>query len=592
MQLAARIDAHLSPPAGRRSLAQKLRQIGAACALERRWSKQEILEAYLNLISFRGELQGIAAASAGLFGKRPHGLNDVESVILAALIRAPNARSGQVAARALQLAHAMLLPVQDSHVTAAAHQALDRPYRIQPETTLAPHVALRLAGPGGPGGATPARIACTLDAGLQRFVLDVLRRHIAALSSQNVRDGAVLLADNRSGEVLAYVGNTGETASARHVDGVRARRQAGSTLKPVIYGVAFERRLLTPASLLEDSPLDIPVPGGVYRPRNYDNRFHGLVTARTALASSLNVPAVKALGLVGVDEAVARLGCFGIGNLQSADFYGPSLALGSLDVTLWELVNVYRTFANGGLATDLRLSPTQPPAAPRRVLSPDAAFLLSDILSERESRAVTFSLESPLATSFWTAVKTGTSKDMRDNWCVGYSNLFTAGIWVGNFSGEPMWDVSGITGAAPVWLEIMSHLHRDKPSRAPETPAGVAAGEVTLLSGERRREWFLAGTETRRVQPASRHAPARIAYPAAGTVIALDPDIPQEQQKVFFEAESGNNALSWILDGHMVGPANSTYLWTPSLGRHSLELAGAGNKIQDSITFEVRGSNP
>ena len=178
----------------------------------------------------------------------------------------------------------------------------------------------------------------------------------------------------------------------------------------------------------------MPVSNGVYRRRNYDRQFHGLVTARTALGSALNVPAVKTLGLVGVEAALDLLGGLGFRNLRAADFYGPSLALGSVDCTLWDLVNAYRTLAQGGLWSPLRLA-FDPVAGGRRALSSEATFLVSDILSDRESRSRTFALESPLSTRFWSAVKTGTSKDMRDNWCVGSSRSYTAGVWVGNFSG-------------------------------------------------------------------------------------------------------------------------------------------------------------
>src|SRR5207249_3081655 len=163
---------------------------------------------------------------------------------------------------------------------------------------------------------------------------------------QNVRDGAVLVVENATGEALAYVGSSGDLSSARFVDGVRARRQAGSTLKPFLYGLAFEKRILTPASLLADSPLEISVSNGVYRPKNYDDRFRGTVTARTALAASLNVPAVQTGLLVGLDDLVDRLRQLGIVHLEeSGELYGPSLALGSADVSLWELVNAYRTIA-------------------------------------------------------------------------------------------------------------------------------------------------------------------------------------------------------------------------------------------------------
>ncbi|MFN8006002.1 MAG: penicillin-binding transpeptidase domain-containing protein [Terriglobia bacterium] len=190
-------------------------------------------------------------------------------------------------------------------------------------------------------------------------------------------------------------------SSARFVDGVQAKRQAGSTLKPFLYGLVFEKRILTPASFIDDAPLDVPASNGLYRPENYDWTFRGLVSARTALASSLNIPAVKVLNLVGVEAFVQKLRDLGIDDLQTADFYGSSLALGAADVTLWELVNAYRTLANGGLWSPLQMTFEAVPEAPtRRALTVDAAFLIADVLSDRESRSETFHLESPLSTRY------------------------------------------------------------------------------------------------------------------------------------------------------------------------------------------------
>ncbi len=594
MQLVSRLAPELRPHSFRRSLFQKVKQIRTAREIERRWSKGEILEAYLNLVTFRGELEGIAAAAAGLFGKKPHGLNDAESVILAALVRSPNASAEQVGTRAVALARAMSLPVNAVDIAALSQLTLSRPYYVPPAAALAPHVAQQVLRPALHGPAGPdARVVCTLDAGLQRFAADALRHQLMQLRPQNVRDGAVLAVENQSGDVLAYVGNDGDRASARFVDGVRAPRQAGSTLKPFVYGIAFERRQLTPVSLLDDSPLDIPVGGGIYRPRNYDKHFHGMVTSRTALASSLNVPAVRVISLVGIDPVIERLEAFGFHNLQYSDFYGPSLALGAVDITLWDLVNAYRALANGGVWSTLRLTPNPSSPRSRRVLSPEAAFLLQDILSDRESRSVTFSLESPLSTRFWTAVKTGTSKDMRDNWCVGFSQRYTVGVWTGNFSGQPMWDVSGITGAAPIWVETMNWLHQGESSAVPAPPSGVSRRTVQMaFSGRRSQEWFVRGTETDLVEPAVRKARIRIAYPASGTVMALDPDIPDEDQKVLLEAEPAGSPLDWLLDDQRLGSSASPLLWTPSMGKHTLSLVDASGRTLDAVEFEVRGSLP
>jgi penicillin-binding protein 1C len=590
MQLAARLDEDIRPKRHRRSMLEKIRQMRGAFELERRWSKDQILEAYLNLVTFRGELEGVDAASRGLFRKDPQGLDESESLILAALVRSPNAEPGRVAVRACSLNDALGLGLEESNLTSFAHQALSAPYFIRPRAGLAPHVALRLARSRKRNGGQ-TRVIATIDADLEWFATEALRRHLLTLRAQNVHDGALLAAENSSGDVLAYVGNLGEFASARFVDGVEARRQAGSTLKPFLYGLAFEKRLLTPASLIEDSPLEIPIEGGVYRPRNYDRMFRGITTARIALASSLNVPAVRTLGLVGVDPFVDALERFGFEQLRAADYYGPSLALGAADITLWDLVNAYRCLANGGLCSALRLTPGEARREPVRVLSQGAAFLVSDILSDRESRSATFNLESPLSTRFWTSVKTGTSKDMRDNWCVGYSDRYTVGVWVGNFAGDPMWNVSGISGAAPVWVDVMNWLHRDRTSRAPSAPAGVVAQDVAIAAlGQSRREWFLPGTETALVRDGAGQGDCRITYPAAGTVVALDPDIPAEQQKILFEAETDGRRLRWLLDGRIAGAADSVVLWPPAHGSHTLALLDESDRVIDSVAFEVRGS--
>jgi penicillin-binding protein 1C len=390
--------------------------------------------------------------------------------------------------------------------------------------------------------------------------------------------------------VLAYVGASGALASARHVDSVQARRQAGSTLKPFLYALAIERRVLTAASLLDDSPLEVAADNGLFRPRDYDEQFRGLVSVRSALAASLNLPAVRTLLLVGVDAFAEQLRDAGFRLPRSGDYYGPSLALGSADVTLWELVGGYRALANGGRWTALRMRPGEPPPEERRAAGDAAAFIVSDILADRDSRSITFGLENPLATRFWTAVKTGTSKDMRDNWCIGYSRRYTVGVWVGNASGEPMRDVSGITGAAPVWEDVMTWLHRDTGSSAPSAPGGVQAARARFLDGVEppRTEWFLAGTEPAGDTITRARAP-RIVAPSDGTIIALDPDIPEYRQRVPFAAEAVAGDAHWLLDRRDLGAVGDVPLWAPTPGRHVLELVDGAARPLDRVAFDVRG---
>ncbi|HXJ81497.1 MAG TPA: penicillin-binding protein 1C, partial [Candidatus Methylomirabilis sp.] len=590
MQLASFLDPALRRRGGPRSLPQKVRQMRIAWALEERWRKAEILEAYLNLVTFSGELQGVGAAAHVLFGKAPHGLTEPEALVLAALLRAPNAGPAAVVKRAERLASGGTVP-RDA-IESAAARVLATPVSSGPRVALAPHAAARLLRASSSSGPPTPRVVTTLDGALQTFALETLSRQLLAVHDQRVNDGAVLVVDNASGEVLAYVGGSGALSGARHVDAIQARRQAGSALKPFLYGLAFEQRLLTPASLLEDSPLEVATPTGLYRPHNYDEQFRGLVSVRTALGASLNVPAVRALGLVGADAMVQQLRDLGFAGLvEAGDFYGPSLALGSADVTLWEMVGAYRALATGGIWSPLRMTASESPGERRRVYSEEAAFLVSSILSDRASRSVTFGLENPLATRFWSAVKTGTSKEMRDNWAVGYSRRYTVGVWVGNVTGEPMRNVSGVTGAAPVWLEVMVRLHEGTPSTPPAPPPGLVRRETTFTASVEpaRLEWFREGTEPVVSTTERLAAPPRIIAPVGGTIVALDPDLPPDRQRVPFASSDATSDHRWRLDGVVVGDAAELLLWPPAPGRHRLSIVGRDGRVFDTVTFLVRG---
>jgi len=601
MQLATLLDAHAGSRARTRSLAVKLRQAQRAWALERGWSKDQILEAYLNLVPFRGEVSGVGAAAGVLFGKRPHGLGAAEAMVLAVLPRGPNAPEELVRARAARLATRARIDVAPAQLASATGVALRTEHGARPRVALAPHLANRLLRAPAPRAEQRGRpLRTTLDARLQRDATLLLEEQLRELAGRNVRDGAVLVVDNASGDVLAYVGGRGARASTPHVDGVRARRQAGSTLKPFLYAMALDARVLTAASLLADTPLAVPVAGGLYQPRNYDAAFRGLVSLRSALAASLNVPAVRTLELLSPDAFVGELRRLGFTGLDhGGDFYGPALALGSAEVSLEELVSAYRTLARRGDAMPLRFrrdAPAPVAADGVRVVSPEAAFVIADALADRAGRSATFGLENALATRSWAAVKTGTSKEMRDNWCVGFSSRFTVGVWVGNADGSPMHDVSGLAGAAPVWRELMDLLHADAPSVAPAPPPGVVRVATSFARGVEpaRDEWFLRGTEPGAAAPALAPPRVRIVTPQNRTVLALDPDIPPALQRVAFEARgqdgAGDGPSRWSLDGRDLGPAAGVHLWALEPGRHRLELRSSGGRTLDAVAFEVRGA--
>ncbi len=612
MQLAGLLDENLRRASGGRSLTQKLGQTVAAAQLERQWRKDQILEAYLNLVPFRGEVVGIDALSRTLFGKAPNGLDVREASVAAALVRAPNAKPALVAQRACEVMRAMEqgqkvdCEALDMFTSAAVQRRA-----FDPSEGIAPHAArrvLREAGEAGRDG--EAAVRTTLRAPLQRFALETLQRHLKELRGRHVEDGALVVLDNASGEVLAWVGSSGPLSQAAEVDAVTALRQPGSTLKPLLYAQAIAERRLTAASLIDDSSAQISTASGLYIPQNYDRRFKGPVSVRTALAASLNVPAVRTLVMVSPEAFARQLRAAGLPLRESGDYYGYSLALGSAEVSLLALTNAYRTLANGGRAGETTLVARTPapapvtgkaaaPAAP--VFDPRAAFIIGDILSDPNARMRTFGPDSILSTRFWTAVKTGTSKDMRDNWAVGWSERYTVGVWVGNASGASMWDVSGTSGAAPVWAELMRFLHAREPSRAPRPPAGLVSAQVAFgpsADGNAleasRSEWFLQGTE----QPlfaldagtdaaAAAALPARITAPADGTIIALDPDIPPQHQRVRFESEG--RGVQWRIDGKPFARGNSAQ-WLPWPGRHLIELADASGKVVDQRRLEVRGA--
>ena len=585
MQLAGLLDPDLKRGEGGRTWMQKVSQARAALAIEKTWSKPQILEAYLNLVPFRGELTGVGALSWSLFGKSPAGLNGDEAAIAAALLRGPNAGQKKIAERACLLVPKEGCESVKTRLTTAFTGAEAR----RPEKSLAPHLAVRLLRKPGD------KVQSTLDARLQKFARDALRARLMELTGRNVEDGAVVVIDNASGEVLVWVGSSGDLSQAAEVDHVTAPRQAGSTLKPFLYAKAIEQKRLTAASVLDDSPAQLKTDTGLYIPRDYAKHYRGPVSVRQALGGSLNVPAVRTLVMLGPDAFVTTLRDFGLSTItRDGEYYGYSLALGSAEVTLLDLTNAYRALANGGVVSAPRVSGPAINTPPRRAVSAAAAFIVGDMMSDNTARALAFGFSSPLQTRAWSAVKTGTSKDMRDNWAIGYSSRYTVGVWVGNSGGEPMHDVSGISGAAPLWHDVMRELHRRTGSTPPAAPSGVVASAITYAPAIEppRSEYFVAGTERKLVELAGGQgalAP-RITYPLAGTIIALDPDIPFERQRVGFNAASAPVGVTWELDGVKLGNAARPASWFPMPGRHLLRLVDAKGAALDEVAFEVRGA--
>lgn len=563
---------------GRRSFSDKWNQIRFAREMEETWKKNEILTAYLNLAQFRGELRGLRSASRGIFHKEPSALSDTESILLVSMLPFPGASAEVLAKRSCILAKKIRKEDLCTSFEKSASLAVSKSTGLPSTGGIAYHAAQKFFRENSGFLENNGKQKTTIDFDLQWKVTELAKNILDGLKNQNVSETGVVVLDNASGAIVAYVGNLPESKSF-YVDAIQSRRQAGSTLKPFLYALAFDQSVLKPDSILEDSPFEWNAVSGIYRPSNYSDAYHGKVEAKFALASSLNIPAIHVLDLVGVPTFVQRLQELGIQNLERSDFYGASLALGTADVTLLELTNAYRTLANGGMYSQSSLVPSIARQTLQefseegnhwtRVYSVESSSTLGEILSNREYRSLSFGLNNHLSTRFFTAVKTGTSQDMRDNWCIGYSKKFTVGVWVGNMDGSPMRDVSGVTGAAPIWNAVMNLLQ------------------------ERESENWNAPKEAQRQSPVrtvSDSSPIpKILIPGNDTIFALDPDIPEGRQKLRFSASVFENGYQWILDGKNLKEAHEKEtFWKPEKGFHILSLRDRNGKIVDSVVFEVR----
>lgn len=471
-----------------------------ALRLEAHLGKDALLRAYLDRVPLGADLFGVEAAATRYFARPARSLSAGQAALLAAVARAPGrldpwrrpgaarARAEAVLARMARLGH---LDAEAARVAAAAPLDLVPPARA----FAAPHLveALGRALPAlGLDGAT--LVETTLDAGLQADVEAIVRDELAA--DPRLPNAAVIVVDNASGEVLAYLGSAGFLDEGRggQNDGARARRQPGSALKPFAYGLALAGQH-TPATLLPDVEVALATPGGAWVPRNYDRREHGPVRLRAALQNSYNVPAVRVAEAVGVDRLLETLRAAGFASLDGgAERYGAGLVLGNGDVTLRELARAYRGLARGGVleplvevraardAADRPLAPV-PEVARRRFLPGPATALLTDVLSDEAARAPAFGLDNALRLPFRVAAKTGTSRASVDNWTAGYTAERTVAVWVGSFDGRPMDHVSGIAGAGPIFGRVMARAMRGLAAAPLVDRRRFAHARVCPLSG-------------------------------------------------------------------------------------------------------------
>jgi penicillin-binding protein 1C len=457
-----------------RTLWGKAQEGAWALRLEAHLSKEEILVQYLNRVPFGNNTFGVEAASELYFGRRAANLSHAQAAVLASLPRGPTAYSPFRHRERLERRKAWVLgrmaktgALSAEEAEAAGRepldlQAFDRQFR-------APHFVEFVAAHLEAWGLSRAvAVETTLDGALQRRVEEVVDEELSRLAERQVSSAAVLVLDNGTGEVLAYQGSRSffDAESGGQNDGVQMRRQPGSTLKPFAYGEAFSAGY-TPATVLVDLETAFAAEKGSYAPKNYDRRLHGPVRAREALGSSFNVPAVRIAEELGASRLLETLRRAGFDSLRlTAEHYGLGLVLGNGEVSAWELARAYRGLAEGGVVRPLvavrrawgpdgEELPLRPELQPRRFVPAASAALVADILSDNDARARAFGLDNALRLPFPVAAKTGTSKGYSDNWTAGFTRERTVVAWAGNFDGTPMVQVSGITGAGPLFRRVM-----------------------------------------------------------------------------------------------------------------------------------------
>ncbi len=465
------------------TFAGKLAETAFAERLVAGSSRDALLEAYANRVPMGANIVGVEAAARTYFGIAAADVDLAQAAVLAALPNDPVGLDPYAHPAALRERTIYVLHRVAAYAPALrreAERAVDERIALRPRTAgiaAAPHLVFRLAA-SDDGRAS--RVRTTIDGALQRYAEAQVRDVLGGLAANGAQHGAVLVIDNATSDVLAYVGSPDyfDDAHSGRNDGVQALRQPGSTLKPFLYELAFERGTLAPTSILLDARVAYALPNArVYEPADYSGRFYGPVRARTALASSLNVPAVRTLERLGVAAFLTRLRALGFDDLTHDDaFYGLGLTLGAGETTLWQLGRAYEAIANDGILRPLRTRDADPRIALAPVAPRDAApwRIVTDMLADRYARAPAFGADSVLALPFPAAVKTGTSSDLRDTWTIGFTRRYTVATWVGNFGGGAMHGISGVSGAGPLWNRMMLHLHEreEPPPFAP--PAGYA----------------------------------------------------------------------------------------------------------------------
>ena len=618
-----------------RSLRRKLREGLLAWELTQKYPKNKILELYLNQTYYGGWSYGVEAAAQTYFGKPAAQLDLAESALLAGLPQAPSAYDPFADPQAALARRSIVLGLMEKagYISSQVRTFADRePLNLAstPYPMNAPHFSLMVrsqvealitsAQIRASGGLV---VRTTLDLNDQRVSEQAVQQQLERLKEKgqsstgfNVNNAALVALDPRTGEILAMVGSPdfNDQAHSGAMNMALFPRQPGSALKPFIYAAAFDPSRLRPwtaaTMLLDVSTHFVTHDGEPYTPKNYDGQEHGPVLARQALASSLNIPAVLTLQEIGLPKLFQFGAQVGITPFGNPDQYDLSLALGGGEVRLIDLTAGYAAFAAGGYRVDpfaiLEIQDAQgsvlyqhSSSSPRRVIDERVAWLITDILSDDSARLLGFQPHSTLNLDRPAAVKTGTTTNFHDNWTVGFTPNLVVGVWVGNASHEAMRDVNGLTGAAPIWHQVMRDILANQPAKDFQQPPGLKQVEICAYSGllptpdcpYRRVEWFIAGTEPVKTDNIchSITLDRTTGQPAA-------PSTPPDQRKTVVVLELPPAAQNWarshglLLMSDLTLPASTQI--SSSQDRNDLPVTLAILSPAPMTSFLISGATP
>lgn len=572
-----------------RTYLSKLQEGLDAARFERRYSKADILEFYLNQVPYASNRRGVLQASKYYFSKTPDRLSLREMTALTVLVRAPSSYDPyRYPERLDALVSRQLQKFKESGVIS------DREYKkaskerlrlFSPSLRVSAEKFLAYVKSVVPLDGRARKT--TLDVFLQAKVGRLARSRLKDMKRRGVNDVAVLVLERRTGNVLAWVGESLDGGTA-DFDPVTVLRQPASAQKPLLYALALSEGL-TAATKIRDAPFSAVVGKGVHRFHNYSNVYYGDVTLRQALGNSLNIPALKVIGFVGVSEYLDFLKRLGFSHLdKDAQYYREGLALGNAEVTLLELTRAYLMLANAGVLKDVRVAEAQPETQGVRVLPESVATLIGDILSDPQARRLEFGGDSILNFPVQTAVKTGTSTGYRDAWAMGYSSEFVVGVWMGNLTYRPTDEVTGALGPALLLRSVFGALNENA-----DTAPLYLSPKLERRRTDNGTELFATDVPEARM-PRGKEG-VYLSKPEDGIFLALDPRVPTEFQKYRFELEGMPDGaeITWVVDGKEVGKSKEAdFFWPLERGEHTVfakvRAADGSAAETNGHTFTVR----